>query len=127
MELILIKLLSLYGTLRNLHYAAKGVSFYSIHKMADDLSDGLLNYIDEIQENYYLSKGLDSYDWGKITQSSSEYIYNGQVGECLRGALVLIEEITNLITELKVEEVENIFSNLSQYLFKAKGFILRTI
>lgn len=124
---LLSKLFALYATLKNLHYSARGVEFYSIHKLADEMNDNIIGYADEIQENFYLGQGMEATDLGEIYLKASAQTTSGDVDTCLRGVLRLINEILELMPELKTEPVEDIFSRLSNELYKNKGFVLRTL
>lgn len=124
---ILVKLVALYGTLKNLHYSAHGHAFYSIHKLADDMSDHLLDFVDEIQENYFMGQGNKTVNTGNLFSFSSAQIVDGTPEDCLRASLQLINELLDLITELNTPAVEDIFSRLSNELYKNRGFILQTL
>lgn len=127
MEELLKNILALQGTLKNLHYAASGYCFYSLHKQADDMADGLLDFIDEIQENFYLASGANFVDSASIFEGASKLVKNGDVDVCLRSVLLLVESIVSMTQELKTESVEDIFSRLNNHLFKIRGFVLKTI
>lgn len=124
---ILIKLFALYGTLKNLHYSVNGLNFYSIHKLADDMSDGLLSFADEIQENYYLGQGLPAVDMKMVMSGAYSEICAGDAVSCLKGSLLTINELIQLCEEESTPAVEDIFSRLNNHLFKIKGFVLKTL
>lgn len=124
---LLGKLLALYGTLKNLHYSASGIAFYSVHTMADEMCKNILDYIDEIQENNFLGNGLPAVNFDVISQIASDESVSGTVDECLRGSLALITNILEIMEEQKSTSVEDIFSRLSNELYKNKGFVLKTL
>ena len=124
---LLAKLLALYGTLKNLHYSASGAAFYSLHTQADEMNDGILDFIDEIQENYNLGQGQPYYNFATIAEFSSQFVVDGDVGACLRGVLGLVSSILEEMVELKTDAVEDIFSRLNNKLFKINGFVLKTL
>lgn len=129
MEELLKNIFALYGTLKNLHYTASGLSFYSLHKQADDMLDGLLDFADEIQENFYLASGTKFVDFASIFDGASKLMSttDDSADACLRSSLLLISNMTAMTQELKTDSVEDIFSRLNNHLFKIKGFVLRTI
>lgn len=53
---ILVYLLSIEKTAKGIHYLCKGSNFWADHLLADKVADGLSDFMDEIQEIYYLGK-----------------------------------------------------------------------
>ena len=124
---ILLKLVALYGTLKNLHYSAHGPAFFSVHKLADEMSEHLLDYVDELQENYFMGQGNKTVNTGDLFSFSSAQIVDGTQEDCLRASLKLINETIDLLAELNTPAVEDIFSRLANELYKSRGFILQTL
>lgn len=54
---VLVYLLAIQQYAKGIHYHCKGDSFYSDHLLADRIYDGIDDFIDQIQESYYLGKG----------------------------------------------------------------------
>lgn len=126
MEQLIYNLFALYGTFKNLHYQAKGLSFYSVHTMADEMNS-VLDYVDEIQEKYYLARGEEAANLADVMMYASNRVANGDVETCLRGALVLIDTAMALMGDLQNDLVADVFSRLTNDLVKDKAFILRTL
>ena len=53
---ILVYLLAIEKTAKGIHYLCKGSNFWADHLLADKIADGLDDFMDEIQEIYYLGK-----------------------------------------------------------------------
>lgn len=126
MEQLIYNLFALYGTFKNLHYQARGLSFYSVHTMADEMNS-VLDYVDELQEKYYMATGQDTINLADVMLFGSNRVVNGDVEACLRGALILIDEVLAQMSELNNELVADVFSRLTNDLVKDKAFILRTL
>ena len=56
MKDILILLIAIQRTAKDVHYHAKGSDFWGEHLLADRIYDGLDDFIDDIFENWYLGK-----------------------------------------------------------------------
>lgn len=54
---ILARLTAIKHYAKDIHYTAKGESFYSIHLLMDRVVDGLDDFIDSINEVYYMGAG----------------------------------------------------------------------
>ena len=58
MEELLILLIAIQRTAKDIHYFAKGAEFWSDHLLADKVYDGLEGFMDEIQEGYFMGEEL---------------------------------------------------------------------
>ena len=56
MSEILARLLAIYHYAKDIHYSARGESFYGIHLLMDRVADGIHDQIDSINEVCYLGK-----------------------------------------------------------------------
>lgn len=56
MKDILVLLIAIQRTAKDVHYHAKGKDFWGDHLLADRIYDGLDDFIDDIFENWYLGK-----------------------------------------------------------------------
>ena len=54
MKDILILLIAIQRTAKDIHYHARGANFWGDHLLADKIFDGLEDLMDQIQENYFL-------------------------------------------------------------------------
>lgn len=54
---ILARLTAIQQYAKDIHYTAKGDSFYGIHLLMDRVADGLDDFSDSIKETYYLGSG----------------------------------------------------------------------
>ena len=57
---VLVYLLAIQQYVKGIHYHCGGDNFYSDHLLADRIYDGLDEFMDQIQECYYLGKGEDT-------------------------------------------------------------------
>ena len=91
------------------------------------MSEHLLDYVDELQENYFMGQGNKTVNTGDLFSFSSAQIVDGTPEDCLRASLKLINETIDLLAELNTPAVEDIFSRLANELYKNRGFILQTL
>lgn len=54
---ILARLTAIQQYAKDIHYTAKGDSFYAVHLLADRIADGLDGFSDSIKETHYLGGG----------------------------------------------------------------------
>lgn len=54
---ILARLTAIQQYAKDIHYTAKGDSFYAVHLLADRVADGLDDFSDSIKETHYLGGG----------------------------------------------------------------------
>ena len=85
------------------------------------MGEHLLDYVDELQENYFMGQGNKTVNTGDLFSFSSAQIVDGTPEDCLRASLKLINETIDLLSEL------NVFSRLANELYKNRGFILQTL
>ena len=80
---ILVYLIAIQKTAKGIHYLCHGDSFFSDHLLADRIQEDIDDFVDEIQENYYLGKEEDA----------------PQQAQLLASAGALVPEITEDMTE----------------------------
>ena len=71
---ILVYLLAIEKTAKGIHYLCKGQNFFSDHLLADRIQDGLDEFMDEIQEIYYLGKEEDAPQPSQVLASAGAMV-----------------------------------------------------
>jgi len=118
---------------KDIHYTAKGDSFYSDHLLADRVIDGLDDFIDDINENLYL--GFEE------KAPSSKQVIVGVAQDLMlvqddtkvnwKRLYSYLEEAEELIykieEEYKFPQISSLLDNIAGDLQKKKGLIWRRI
>jgi len=118
---------------KDIHYTAKGDSFYSDHLLADRVIDGLDDFIDDINENLYL--GFEE------KAPSSKQVIVGVAQDLMlvqddkkvnwKRLYSYLEEAEELIykieEEYKFPQISSLLDNIANDLQKKKGLIWRRI
>lgn len=118
--------------LKDLHYTAKGLTFYGNHLLADRMQENLSGYVDSIKEVCYLGKGLNapqSKDIYEIVLTLLIQSYNQielfkKADELLKLAIYEIEELEK--RDLLGGE-RNLLEGISENLMQSRGFIYRVL
>lgn len=130
MKDIIVYLTCIYGVAKDLHYTSKGIYFYSLHLMFDNISDDILDYIDEIKENYYLANDYEVPTAKEINAQSLEFLSGSSTIEELKNLITLciyhIEEYIRINENLN-EGDKSLLGDISNNLNKKLGFVNQTI
>lgn len=127
---IIVYLNAIYGVSKDLHYTAHGESFYSLHLMYDKIAEDLLDYADEIKENYYMAREFKMPTAKEINASTIEYMSSMSDIHELHNLITLciyhIEEYVNN-NGILTEGDKSLLGEISNDLNKKLGFINQTI
>ena len=116
---------------KDIHYTAKGDSFYSDHLLADRIIDGLDDFIDDINENLYLVFEEKAPISKQIIASVTKDLMLVQDDTKVnwRRLYSYLEEAEELIykieEEYKFPQISSLLDNIANDLQKKKGLIWR--
>ena len=79
----------------NIHWTMKGEDFFSIHKMTDDLYEGLNEFIDDLAEKIIMQGGTPFV-------TLTEYINNSKIQEVNKAQFSVKEGIETCYQDLEV-------------------------
>jgi DNA-binding ferritin-like protein len=133
---ILARLLAIYHYAKDIHYSARGESFYGIHLLMDRVADGIHGQMDSINEVCYLGKDKEAPMSTIILQSAM-----AKMPEMWSGNRENLEELRDLIggtIENILEMIENgtdnmtsseasLLDEITQSLMLKKGLISRSL
>lgn len=63
---LIVNLLGIYNTAKDIHYSCSGPNFYGDHLLSDRIAENIIEYIDQLKEICLLGRGyepLKSYDY----------------------------------------------------------------
>lgn len=131
MNKLLQMLLAVKMYAKDIHYKAKGSSFYSDHLLADEIGKDIDDYMDEINEIYYLGRGEEAPDSIDILTGALEFIPTGgevdlmfdNMQNLLLDVLTHIEELANNAEEDLTLGDNDLLSRISSYLEQKNGFV----
>lgn len=128
MEEILILLIAIQRTAKDIHYHAKGANFWGDHLLADRIYDGLEDLMDEIQENYFMGSELNAPHQKQLYQKASEKMSdNEDVSVLFSHERDLIYECIAKIESLPKDEISSgdsdLLGRICSDLMKKNGFI----
>lgn len=91
---------------KDAHYSFYGATFKPFHEWADEILDPLQSFIDEIKENYFLSRGMRVPRGTEINASASDYVPTalGDNMQILANLLAIIAMAHNKLNGIKEEE-----------------------
>lgn len=75
MKDILVLLIAIQRTAKDVHYHAMGKDFWSDHLLADRIYDGLEDLMDEIQENYFLGQEQEAIPQKILYEEAAKEMY----------------------------------------------------
>ena len=102
---ILARLTAIKGFAKDIHYTATGESFYGIHILMDRVIDGLDDFIDSINEVFYMGKGVEPPASREVLKYATAYI---PVVSDNKGSLSLLDKlIIETIDELNAYGTED--------------------
>ena len=134
MNKLLQMLLAVKMFAKDIHYKAKGSSFYSDHLLADEIGKDIDDYMDEINEIYYLGRGEEAPASSDILKGALEFIPEGGEIDAMFGnmqnllldVLTHIEELANNAEKEDLTLGDNdLLSRISSYLEQKNGFVWR--
>ena len=128
---LLVILYSIRFYAKDIHYNAKGASFWSDHLMADEIFDGIDDFIDQINENLFLgtenpsphSKDVVALVYDALPPVATD------ITQCWKNLYGLIVEGLARITSIKEEfddaALNALIDSIADDLAKKKGLIWR--
>lgn len=134
MEDTIKRLTVIYHYAKDIHYNAKGESFYSTHLLMDRVADGIMEQIDQINEICFLGMGKPAPDSQNILKNAADdmpQIWNNdwenieQLKNYIGGT---IENILEIEQNNEVNSAEaSLLDDIAKSLMQKKGLLLRTI
>lgn len=128
------RLTVIYHYAKDIHYNAKGESFYSTHLLMDLIAGGIMEQIDQINEVCFLGMGKSAPDAQTILKNASDdmpQIWNSdkenidQLKNYIGGT---IENILEIEANDEINSAEaSLLDEIAQSLMKKKGLLLRTV
>ena len=134
MNKLLKMLLAVKMFAKDIHYRAKGSSFYSDHLLADEILKDIDDFMDEINEVCYLGRGEEAPASRDILSGALEFIPQsdnvdvmfGEMQNLLLDTLTHIEELSNNSAQEDLTVGDNdLLSRISSYLEQKNGFVWR--
>lgn len=129
---LLCLLQAVYGCGKNCHYFAYGENFYALHKFADDLTDEILDWMDEIIEGFYLGRGVNAPQYADILAGAAKLVSRAcdDNRENFSSLAVLVEKILQQIQEIMdsgdiTAGEQDILSPIARQLQQRWGFLNR--
>ena len=128
---LLVILYSIRFYAKDIHYEARGASFWSDHLMADEIFDGIDGFIDQINENLFLgyehpaphSKDVVALVYDALPPVSTD------IGQCWKNLYGLIVEGLSRISAIKEEfdepALSSLLDSIADALQKKRGLIWR--
>lgn len=130
---LIVKLTAIYNYAKDIHYRAKGESFYSIHLLMDRICEDINDQIDELKEVYYLGNinlPPKSADILKIVYATIPE-YSDDVKTEIRLLCALIQEAITSTSEDVVYNGSNgaqsLVDDIARSLMLKHGLIQRTL
>lgn len=128
---IIIQLLKIYGSAKDLHYSASGPEFYGQHLLYDEIAGGCQKQIDRIKENFYLARGL-AVPTAKETYSAAAHeLPDRATPENLRdtisSTISLIDEVATGSDFRLTEGEKTLIGDISDALAQKLGFLNRLL
>ena len=122
MKEILGQLLALELMSKEVHYSYRGADFFSVHKLMDEVFEGLSDFRDEVSETVFMGKGLPVPTAIEVIDDASEFI---AVNVSMRSIVDLLDVILKKVSdsEISVGE-EKVFDDISAHCRKYRGLIL---
>ena len=71
---VLVYLIAIAHTSKDIHYRTGGDKFWGDHLLADRIHDDLDGFIDDINENFYLGKEEDAPQQTKLLEDAAELV-----------------------------------------------------
>ena len=124
MKKIMTQLLSIYGSLKNLHYCVDGPNYYQTHLLADRLIDDIkpLEVIDHIQEHMI---GLGDKFVPFQDLMDKEQLADGECRACMESVKTLMQRCARTIEGMDFDDngLESYMTAVEDSLIAAVGFL----
>lgn len=114
---------------KQLHYDASGATFYGNHLLFDRIDENLLDFVDEIKENFYMANDIPVPTAADIISTMSNQILSVNTPETLSETIKMAIENCNLLDEsgeLESGEVD-LIGKIANALMKKLGFLNRLL
>lgn len=122
MEELIYLLTALQIYCKDAHYAFYGVDFKSLHEWADEILEPLQDYIDEIKENYYISRGLSVPRGVSINANAADYVPTalGDNSQILANLLAIIAMAHNKLNGISESDagINDLLGRIDSHLLK---------
>lgn len=124
-------LLAIANFSKDIHYSAKGESFYSKHLLADRISENIYDYIDSIKEIFFLAADKEPLASGEYLSRATSLIPQIEQEDTgnFRALSVLIVSTLQHIEELKDLTVgeSNLVGGIAENLQTSLGLINKQV
>lgn len=130
------RLLAIYHYAKDIHYSAKGESFYAIHLLMDRIAEDIHGQIDSINEVCYLGKGHvapSSKDIMKKAYENMPELWSdtkeniGELEHLIGGTVENILEMIENGTDNMTSAEASLLDEIAQSLMLKKGLITRSL
>lgn len=128
--MILARLTAIKQFAKDIHYTAKGMSFYGVHLLMDRVADGLDDYIDSIKEVCFMGAGEEPPSSKEVLSDALSYIPD--VSSDTAMDIKMLQEL--IVSTLKALEEQredaadmNLYNTISQDLKLKLGLISREV
>ena len=131
---LLVYLIAIAHTAKDIHYHTGGDKFWGDHLLADRIHDGLDDLIDEINENYYLGKEEEAPQQTRLLEEAAELVPEVQddmklaftaLDQLIVGAINTIETTVSLETLTAGDN--DLLGRICSDLQKKHGFLWRRL
>lgn len=118
---------------KDIHYSAKGVNFWSDHEFADEIYDGLDDFIDQINEKVFLGNGKEAPSSKVVLEKTIDIIpdFVGDTNGMWVPIKILVDKSIEIIDLIKQEytgsAISALLDNIADDLQKKRGLINRRI
>lgn len=107
---------------KDAHYAFYGIDFKPLHEWADEILEPLQDYIDEIKENYFISRGLPVPRGTEINAEAADYVPTalGSNDQILANLLAVIAMAHNKINGIDEKDagINDLLGRIDSHLLK---------
>lgn len=107
---------------KDAHYSFYGVNFKPLHEWADEILDPLQDFIDEIKENYFISRGLVVPRGTKINADAADYVPTalGDNAQILANLLAILAMAHNKLNGLDEKDagINDLLGRIDSHLLK---------
>ena len=124
MKKLMTYMVSIYGSLKNLHYSVDGPNYYQMHLLADRLIDDIkpLDVLDHIQE-HLIGLGDKFVPFQELMDKES--VADPSCRSCLEECKTLMQKAARYIEGMDFEDrgIESYLTAVEDALISAVGFI----
>jgi DNA-binding ferritin-like protein len=107
---------------KDAHYSFYGIDFKPLHEWADEILDPLQGFIDEIKENYFISRGLVVPRGTEINASAADYVPTalGDNSQILANLLAIIAMAHNKLNGIEEKDagLNDLLGRIDSHLLK---------